>query len=61
MVIEVEILGTGQIAEFPDGTDPATITQALAKFRTGATQDDRNILDSGLGTTVDERLGFAGS
>lgn len=29
MTIEVEIAGTGQIIEFPDGTDPATIERAL--------------------------------
>ena len=30
MTIEVEIAGTGQIAEFPDGTPPEVIQQALA-------------------------------
>ena len=33
MPIEVEIQGTGQIAEFPDGTPPEAIKAALSKYR----------------------------
>lgn len=32
MTIEVEIAGTGQIAEFPDGTPPEVIQQAMSQF-----------------------------
>jgi hypothetical protein len=33
MTIEVEIAGTDQVAEFPDGTPPEVIQQALANFQ----------------------------
>ena len=35
MTIEVEIAGTGQVAEFPDGTPPEVIQQALSQFQGG--------------------------
>lgn len=38
MTIEVEIQGTGQIIEFPDGTTPEVIQNALASFRTQQAQ-----------------------
>lgn len=33
MTIEVEIQGTGQVVEFPDGTPPEVIQQSLASFQ----------------------------
>ncbi len=41
MTIEVEIAGTGQIAEFPDGTPNDVIVNALSKFQ--GVQDDSRL------------------
>ena len=55
MTIEVEIAGTGQIAEFPDGTPPEVIQQAMAQFSQAPVQQqapEGNALVGGLETAA---------
>lgn len=53
MTIFVDIQGTGQVAEFPDGTPPEVITQALQQFSTQApAQQDFQLTPSGAPTTL---------
>ena len=51
MTIEVEIQGTGQIAEFPDGTPNEVIVSALQQFETQQDTGEKN----------DEFQGFFGN
>lgn len=53
-MIEVEIGNTGEIAEFPDGTPPEVIEQALAEHMAAndATNNDRSIVDRAAGEIV---------
>ncbi len=63
MTIEVEIAGTGQIVEFPDGTAPEVIQQSLSQF----SQQEQgvgsmllggaNLLASGVAGAGDQVLG----